>query len=69
MQWVVEKGFCLDHGLLYFLEFFFIPTCRLLGVGRLYLSVVLVCYWLLGVGCLMLIVDCRMSLSVVVAGC
>ncbi len=49
---------------------FVIPRSRLLGVdyrvftvgvdSRLYLSVAVVCYWLSGVNCQMLTVDCRL---------
>ncbi len=45
-------------------------NCRLMGVGwcRLYLSVVVGCCWLSGVGCQVLTVDFRVSLLVVVVG-
>jgi hypothetical protein len=63
MQWVVEKGFCLNHGLLYFLEFFYS-----------YLSVV-GCWSVVSGTCLLLVVGCRLSNAdcrlsdVVVGGC
>jgi hypothetical protein len=52
---------------------YFLPVgCKVLhGVGfgcRAYLSVIVICCWLSGIGNRLLAVDCRVSLSVVFVG-